>query len=89
MIVQVGDKRWKFRFAKIKGDDGRCEHPWQADKTITIKSGQNERDELETILHELLHAADWSKAEWWIEEVGHDIARILYRLGWRKTDPMD
>lgn len=47
-----------------------------------LESGS--RQELDTLIHELLHVADWDKDEDWINNVGYDLARTLWRLGWRK-----
>ena len=43
------------------------------------------RAELETLIHECLHAGQWYQLpEEWVEQMGHDLARIIIRLGWRK-----
>lgn len=63
---------------------GFTENPKTKRKRIIVASDLTERDELETVIHEMLHAADWSKDEEWVTEAGADIARALWRLGWRK-----
>ncbi len=64
---------------------GYTEHPTTKRKRILVSSDLPEPVELEVIIHECLHAADWSKDEEWVEAAGADIARVLWRLGWRRT----
>jgi len=45
----------------------------------------SDEDTLDTVLHELLHAAGWHIEEDFIEQFSTDAASILTRLGWRKT----
>lgn len=68
-----------------KTDRGLTEAPHIKGKRILIRENMSQLDELDTTLHEGLHAADWSKDEEWIEEAAHDIARLLWRMGWRKV----
>tara|TARA_R110002020_G_scaffold93177_6_gene224942 strand:+ start:833 stop:1120 length:288 start_codon:yes stop_codon:yes gene_type:complete len=91
IFVNVAGKRWGFRFVSMpdKNDKtckGYCESPDKKNKEIVIKEDMPPKEELDTTLHELLHAADWSKDEEWVEQVGTDIAKILWRLGWRKPE---
>lgn len=37
----------------------------------------------EVLIHEILHAADWSKDESWVEQAAADIERVLFRQGFR------
>jgi len=65
---------------------GDCDPPDAKDKTIRIASDLTPIEQLEVVIHEALHAADWFKDEEWIRIVAHDIARLLWRLGWRLTE---
>ena len=38
---------------------------------------------LETAIHEALHACNWSASEDKVESTARDLARFLYRLGFR------
>lgn len=67
-----------------KPDAGACDHPEKPAKRIRIVRGQEPREELDTIIHECLHATDWHKDEAWVTEVSTDIAAVLWKLGWRK-----
>jgi hypothetical protein len=75
------------RFAK--SDSGLTESPKLKGKRIFIREHLPMKKELDTTLHECLHAADWSKDEEWVEDTAHDITRILWRLGWRKVSDDD
>ena len=54
-------------------------------KELVIDSQLTGLDELDTIIHEINHAADWSKKEEWVLQLSTDIARILWRAGYRKV----
>lgn len=90
MIVTILGKRWKLRFCQMpslegeKPDHGECDHPEKRAKQIRINSSLADRLQLEAILHESLHAADWSKDEEWVEETALDLSVILWRLGYRR-----
>lgn len=68
-----------------KTDSGLTEAPSLKGKRIFLREQLPMKKELDTTIHECLHAADWSKDEEWVEDAAHDIARILWRLGWRRT----
>jgi hypothetical protein len=88
--VTILGKRWRLRFTKLaRGTDGECDAPTDPDKEIRIAQGLGEKTQLETLIHEALHAADWSKDEAWVEQVGCDIARLLWRLGYRRKTNAD
>lgn len=87
MIVTILGKRWKFRWvtrSEMPKAWGTCDAPDQPGKEIRIRKGQSEIDELDTVIHEVLHASDWHKSEEWVAEVAEDLARILIKLGWRR-----
>ncbi len=69
----------------VEGTRGDCDDPTTKNKTIRIANNLPPIEQLEVVIHEALHASDWFKDEEWIEEVAVDIARLLWRLGWRLT----
>ena len=71
MRVRILGKVWEFVFdPTIHRDyDGFCDDPANKAKRIRIRSTLTGAEQLETILHELLHAADWHKDEPWVEQV--------------------
>jgi hypothetical protein len=85
MHVLLCGKKWRLRFAPLRNVRGDCDPPHASRKEIRIASGQSQIDELDTCLHEFLHAIDWQRDEAHVAEAATDIARILYRLGWRRT----
>ncbi len=83
--VTIRGKRWRVRFTQLpRGTDGECDHPDTPAKELRIRKGLSEQDTLETIVHEVLHAADFDKKEEWAEDVGRNLARLLWRLGYRR-----
>ena len=64
---------------RLRRLDGDCESPHAIGKTIRVDDRLKGRELLETLLHEMLHAADWHKQEEWVERVSADIARVLWR----------
>ena len=91
IFINIVGKRWGLRFVPIpdkkdKKCKGYCESPNKKNKEIVIQENLSSKEELDITLHELLHAADWWKDEEWVEQVGTDIANVLWRLGWRKIE---
>ena len=84
MRVRIGGKYWNLRFTRLKNHKGDCDAPILRKKEIRITKGLDPKEELEVVIHELLHSADWYKDEEWIERTGCEISHILWRLGWRK-----
>lgn len=89
MRIKILNKVWTLArevLDRRKEGWAKCDSPDTIGKRIVIDSRAKGRDELETYIHEMLHAADWWKDEYWIENVAHDIARVLTRLGYRKCE---
>ena len=87
MRIKIGGKYWKLIFSKLRGDYlGKCDAPDTNDKKIRISKNLEEVEELDVLIHELLHAADWYKDEEWVERTASEIAKVLWKLGWRKSD---
>lgn len=91
IFVTILGKRYRLIFTgrMLKQAHGSCDSPKQKGKEIRIKRGLSEKRTLEVVIHEALHAADWHKDEEWVEGVADDIARILWRLGYRRQDMED
>ena len=84
MIVHLMGKRWRFRFERLRGNPGDCDSPTTPSKSIRVDSRLRGERELEVILHECRHAADWGQSEEYVAEESRDVARILWRLGYRR-----
>ncbi len=62
--------------------DGNCDtdnNYW-----LIIERDLEKRIGLETAIHEALHACSWSTSEDKVTNTARDIARFLWRLGYRK-----
>lgn len=84
----IAGKRWKLSFVTARdlprGTVGLCDPPDTVGKTIRILKGQTPRDELDTIIHEVLHASMWDVCEEKVLEFASDLERILTRLGYKR-----
>ena len=69
--------------SSIKGCDGMC---YIDQKCIKIASGIRNKNELTTIIHELLHATTWILSEDHVDQAAKDIGNVLYKLGYRKVE---
>jgi hypothetical protein len=85
--ITVLGKRWRLKFVPraVVGHrrDGTCDSPKDKNKTIHIAQSLKGERLLDVLIHEMLHAADWHKDEEWISTVASDMARALWRLGYR------
>ena len=89
MHIQIAGKRWRIKFvprSRRRGWFGQCTDPDAPHRTITIESGHKPITELDTIIHEALHASLAPLDEQYVRQTATDIARLLWRLGWRKTE---
>jgi hypothetical protein len=75
-------KKWKIIPAESQAG-GICESPCSLDKEMVIPVEGTTRFDLDTVIHESLHASLWLLSEETVEETATDIARLLWRLGWR------
>lgn len=91
MLVTINGKRWNMVFAPVPDCDGKCDSPDSKKKQIKLapRLKKDPRRLLEVVVHECLHAADWSKAEEWIEPTAEDIARALWKIGFRLSEPTE
>lgn len=82
MRVRLRDKYFRLEFDKMpKTADGLCS---MADRTIRIRKSLRGERQMEVIIHELLHGCHWDLDEQAITETAEDVARVLWRLGYRK-----
>lgn len=84
MRIRLRGQVWDLVRCKLPdGTDGLCEPPGRPGKRIKIRKDMGAKDELETLIHEMLHACYWDLDEKAVEEAARDIARALWRLGYR------
>jgi|694.fasta_scaffold55221_7 hypothetical protein len=82
--ITIKGRRYTLRQAAMKDSCGQCDHPTAPGPEIRI-SKKLRRGELllDTLIHEALHASNWDLSEEFVDQFGSDMARILWRLGYR------
>jgi|694.fasta_scaffold30263_9 hypothetical protein len=79
-------KNWTIRFVKSKdmpGSFGECDDHRYKKPEIWINRNLSEKDKLDTIIHEMLHATHPELSEESVSETASAIAKILFRLNLR------
>lgn len=85
--IKLLGKRYSLkRPVYLKKNWGDCDAPTAPRKAIRVIRGLQGKKELDTLIHEMLHACDWEKSEKWVSNTATDIARVLYSLGYRKVE---
>lgn len=85
MHIRLMGKRWHLRRVPNLGDNrGDCDNPEQPGKEIRILTKLEGEEELEVLLHEMLHASNWHLDEPFIERCAADMARVLWKLGFKR-----
>lgn len=88
MYVTILGKRWRLRFCRFEDTTqlGECDSPDTTRKEIRIRHDLRGKQKLDTLLHELRHAADWGQSEQFVADEATQVANILWRLGLRWQD---
>ena len=83
--IKIRNRFWSLRFLPVLNgmDRGQCDSPTKRAKAIRIRSDLRGEERLEILIHEMLHAAFWDMDEEPVEESAADIARALWRIGYR------
>lgn len=87
MRVKIDGVVFDFRYVlRVDKNNawGHIDPPQFKKRRILIKEGLEPVDELNTIIHEFLHAIDWNKDEQWVDERSLELAKLLLRLGYEK-----
>ncbi|HUU95025.1 MAG TPA: hypothetical protein VM487_04740 [Phycisphaerae bacterium] len=81
----IAGRRWRITGqARLRPPDlAECD---EATRTLRIPVDGDTRDELEWIIHEVLHAACAWMSEATVDATACAAARLLWRLGWRKQE---
>ena len=84
MRITLRGRRYRLEeVARLPGDRfGDCTSPLLPHRLIRVRRSLKGQRRLEVILHEALHACLWDLDEEAIEETAHDLARLLWRLGY-------
>jgi hypothetical protein len=84
--IVIRGRRYRLLYTRLPGDCfGVCDAPDAEGKRIRIRKGIRGKQELDTLIHEMLHAAFWDMDEEAINDTAHDIAAVLWRLGYRRN----
>jgi hypothetical protein len=70
--------------ASLRGDWGRASNPKLKGAEIRIAKGLTGIHELDTIIHEAIHAALWDLDEDAVSETSSSIAGLLWKMGFRR-----
>lgn len=84
MKIKLGNKKYNLVYKKLKKCDGFCSHPDYPNRTITVDNTLKDPRLLEVIIHECLHGLLWVLDEETVENGSTDIAKVLWKLGYRK-----
>ena len=74
-------KRYLITIAEL---DGQCD-TFQKERELQVFRDPNTRVGLITLIHEALHACNWSKKEEGVDRTSKDIGSFLWRLGFRQV----
>lgn len=78
--VTINGKRFKWYRQAV---DGMCDPPGRG-AGINVDPRLKGRRELEVVIHECLHGAFWKLSERKVERFAADVARVLWRVGYRR-----
>lgn len=88
-LAVLGGRRWRVVDGDAsldENDRGTCDPPDRKAKKIRIAPDLKGEEHLEVAIHEALHALSWHQFdESWVDQSGKELARVLYRLGYRRT----
>ncbi len=87
MRVKIAGRYWRLQFVeRLPKMLGVTDNPKRKNKGIRIRRSLKGELLLDTIIHELLHAAQWDFGEEWIDHTATQIASVLTAAGWHWSD---
>lgn len=86
--ISLRGKRYRLLRSYFPNDDdwGRCDPPTKRDKAVRINNRAVGRQELYSLVHEMMHGCFWDYDEGPIEEASVDISGVLWDLGFRRVE---
>lgn len=86
MRLRILGRFWRLVFVPRlpQRSRGECDPPSLPGKEIRVVSRLRGEERLEILLHEMLHASQWHLDESYVEAIANDMARALWRLGYRE-----
>lgn len=94
MRINILGKVWQIkRVARLKKPKdkpkhktyGECDHPEALAKEIRVLKSLRGQELLEIYIHEMIHASGWHLDEEYVELFAADVARELWKLGYRNS----
>lgn len=78
--VILNGKRYLIRRVPNLGPYlGHCDPPDAKNKEIRIQAGLPLKEDLDTLIHELLHSMAFDMSEEWVNETASSITRVLLK----------
>jgi len=74
----------KYQIELEQSLDGVCDQYKCNERYISVFAKHHSQNELITIIHECLHAENWTKKEEPIDRISTEIGSLLWRLGYRR-----
>lgn len=82
MKLRLGSAWWTLKFTdRLTANHGYCDYETQ---TISIDANLGERDALETLLHECLHATHPELTEKEVTRTASQLAKAMLKTGWHR-----
>lgn len=87
MRVLIRGKVWQLvEHSRLPNDrNGDCDPPGKKGKQIRVRRGLAGRPLLDTLVHELIHAALWDLGEGPVASLANEVARALWKRGVRAS----
>lgn len=86
MRIKIRGKIWEVVYPTNMRHRGLCDAPDTKNKKIRILAALRGEERLEVLIHEFLHAAGWHIDESFVTEFAADVARGLWKIGYRHKD---
>lgn len=83
MRVKLGGKPWKIAWKAIRKNDGLCCYDIHE---IWLARRLRDENELETAIHEAMHAIAPQWGEEAIEQAAEELADMLWMMGYRRVE---
>jgi len=87
--TKINGRIWRVLLSPARNmgkDWGRCDHPPGRHPTIQVRRSLKGVNMLDTLVHEVLHAARPELDEEAVDTTASAIARALWRAGYRRLD---
>ena len=87
MRIKIRGKVWEVVYPTNMANRGLCDAPETKGKKIRILAALRGEERLEVLIHEMLHAAAWHHLdETFVTDCAADVARALWKIGYRPTE---